>query len=132
MFKAKNIMHTDLITVKRKTSIYEAIRTLIEHNITGLPVLNDDDSLAGIISEKDMLTLLYNIEDKPGRVEDFMTEKTYTFEPDDSLIDICDCFIKNHFRRVPIVDNGKLVGIVSRKDLINYIMALKHKDVAKA
>ncbi len=132
MFKAKDIMHTDLITVKIKTPIYDAIRTLVEHNITGLPVINDDNSLAGIISEKDMLKLLYDIEDKPGRVEDFMTENIHTFEPEDSLIDLCDCFIKNQFRRVPIVENDQLVGIVSRKDLIRYILELRHKDKAEA
>ncbi len=75
MFKAKDVMKTSLITVDRLTPIHQAIRILVENNITGLPVVNDDMSLAGIISEKDVLGLLYNIEDKPGNVEDFMTEE---------------------------------------------------------
>ncbi len=128
MFKAKTIMTTEVITAKRQTEIYEAMRTLVKNNITGLPVINDDTSLAGIITEKDVLKLLYNIEDRPGQVGDFMTKGIVGFNQDDSLIDITECLIKNNFRRVPIVAKGKLVGIVSRKDIIAYILKLRHKD----
>ena len=130
MFKAKTIMTTNVISVSKQTGIYEAIRTMVENNITGLPVVNDDMSLAGVISEKDVLSLLYNIEDKPGKVEDFMTKTPVCFNEDDSLIDIAECFIKNDFRRVPIVTQGKLTGIISRKDIITYILKLRHKDKA--
>ena len=130
MFKAKTIMTTDVISVNGQTGIYEAIKTMVENNITGLPVVNDGMGLAGVISEKDVLALLYNIEDKPGKVEDFMTKDPLCFNEDDSLIDIAECFIENNFRRVPIIAQGKLVGIVSRKDIITYILKLRHKDKA--
>ena len=130
MFKAKDIIKTSVITVKRDTPIYEAIRTLGQNNITGLPVVNDDMTLAGVITEKDVLKLLYNIEDRPGKVEDFMTKGIVSFNENDSLVDITDCLIKNHFRRVPIVAEGKLIGIISRKDIIKYILKLRHKDKA--
>ena len=128
MFNAKNIMTTDVITVMRQTEIYEAIRVLVENNITGLPVVNDDMSLAGVISEKDVLSLLYNIEDKPGKVEDFMTKDPVCFNAEDSLIDITECLIENDFRRVPIVAEGELAGIVTRKDIIAYILKLRCHD----
>ena len=54
MFKARESMTTDVITVSRRTDIYEAIRTMVQNNITGLPVVNDDMSLAGIITEQDI------------------------------------------------------------------------------
>ncbi len=130
MFKAKDVMKTSLITVDRQTPIHEAIHILVGNNITGLPVVNDDMSLAGIISEKDVLGLLYNIEDKPGNVEDFMTEDVVCFDHEDSLIDITESFIESNFRRVPIVREGKLVGIISRKDIIAYILKLRHTDKA--
>jgi CBS domain-containing protein len=130
MFKAKDIMKTNLVVVKRQAGIHEAIRTLVENNVTGLPVVNDDMTLAGIISEKDVLSLLYNIEDKPGKVEDFMTGDVISFDQEDSLIDITESFIKSHFRRVPILADGKLVGIISRKDIVGYILKLRHKDKA--
>ena len=130
IFKAKTIMTTDVAYVKKQTPIYEAIGILVEKNITGLPVVNDDMTLAGIISEKDVLRLLYDIEDKPGKVEDFMTKGIVSFNQEDSVIDIAECFIKNHFRRVTITSEGKLAGIISRKDLIKYILQLRHKEKA--
>jgi len=127
MFKAKTIMKTDVITVDKDTEIYEAIRLMVKSNITGLPVVNDDQTLAGIITEKDVLKLLYDSQNLPDTVEDFMTEQVTWFDQDDSLIDITDSFINNHFRRVPILDKGRLVGIISRKDIIGYILKLRHK-----
>ena len=130
MFKAKDIMTTNVITVKRETTIYEAIRILVEKNITGLPVVNDDGTMAGIISEKDVLRLLYDIEDKADKVEDFMTKDVVSFNDEDSLVDVTECFIKNNFRRVTILAEGKLSGVISRRDIIAYILKLRHKDKA--
>lgn len=132
MFKARTIMKTDVLTVKRDAPVYEAIRTMIENDVTGLPVLNDDMSLAGIITEKDVLELLYDIEAKTGNVEDFMKKGIVSFNENDSLIDITKCLIKNNFRRVPILAKGALVGIVSRSDVIEYILKLRRKDTAAA
>jgi CBS domain-containing protein len=132
MFKAKTVMKTDVITITKDTGIYEAIRLLVEKNITGLPVVNEDDTLAGVITEKDMLRLLYDSEDLPGTVEEFMTTDVTCFDQEDSLIDVVDSFINNHFRRVPILDEDRLVGIVSRKDIIAYILKLRRKATVPA
>jgi len=121
MAKAKDIMKTDVLAVTRGTDIYEAIRLMIAHNVTGLPVIDDEKQLVGIVTEKDVLTLLYNIEDKPGRVETFMTPTVVAFEREDDLAVIAESLCNNHFRRVPILNQGKLVGIVSRKDVIRHI-----------
>jgi CBS domain-containing protein len=126
MFKARDIMTTDVVSVKPKTAIYDAIKLMVERNITGLPVVNDSMALVGVISEKDVLQLLYNCEDlkagDSGTVEHFMTPHPVAFNCEDNLIAVCNCLIKNHFRRVPVLDDGKLVGIITRKDLIKYII----------
>ena len=132
MFKAKTIMNKGAISVRQDTEVYEAIHMMVEHNITGLPVVNNDMTLAGIVTEKDVLRLLCNPEGCGDRVEDFMTDAVVSFDQDDSLIDIAETFIENHFRRVPITSHGKLVGIISRKDIIAYILKLRHKDVGVA
>jgi len=71
---------------------------------------------------------LYNIQDKPGKVEDLMSKDPVCFNAEDSLIDIAECFIENNFLRVPIIAEGKLVGVVSRKDIIAYILKLKVRN----
>jgi CBS domain-containing protein len=91
-------------------------------NITGLPVVDDSAKLLGIVSEKDLLKLLYDPNAKPGLVKDYMTRDVVSFDWDDSLFEVCHCLINNNFRRVPILDKGKLTGIISRRDIIIYIL----------
>jgi CBS domain-containing protein len=125
MVKASTIMKTDVITVTKGEDICDAIRIMILNNVTGLPVVNDDGTVAGIITEKDVLKLLYSGPDKGGTVEEFMTTNVVCFEQDASLADIADCLMMNRFRRVPIVRQAKLVGIISRKDIMRYISSVK-------
>jgi len=121
MFEIKAFMTTDIITVKRETPISQAIELLLENNITGLPVVEDDNTLAGIISEKDIMDIVFSSVDVSSKVEDFMTKDVVSFEQDEDFTAICECLINNNFRRVPIVENGKLVGIISRSDIIKYL-----------
>lgn len=123
MFEAEAIMTTDVVTVGRETPVYSAVEMLLESGVTGLPVVADDMTLVGVITEKDVLTLLSEATDESATVEKFMTRDVISFETDTDLIEICECLIHSNFRRVPIVLQGKLVGIISRKDLIKYILA---------
>ena len=116
-------MTTDIIAVKKHTPVNRVIEILLENDITGLPVVNDDMTLAGIISEKDVLTLLSDLKDESAKVEDFMTKDVVSFDQEEDLIAICECLTQNNFRRVPIVSQGKLAGIVSRRDIIKYILS---------
>jgi len=122
MVVAKDVMKSGLLTVRTSTPVYEAMEILATKNVTGLPVVDEYMNMLGIISEKDMLKLLYDPNAKPGLVEEYMTAGVIGFEQSTSLFDICDCLINNSFRRVPILDGGKLVGIISRTDIMAYIM----------
>jgi len=91
-------------------------------------VVNDDRSIAGIVTEKDVLSLLYNIEDRESKVEDFMTKDVVSFDQNEDFIAICECLVNSNFRRVPITEDGVLVGVISRKDIVAYILKFRHKD----
>lgn len=121
-------MRTEVVTVTPDLPIYEAVRILVENNVTGLPVVNEDMTVAGILSEKDVLSLLYNSEERGGKVRDFMTQGVVSFDQEESLIDIAQCLIEHSFRRVIITSHGKLVGIISRKDIVAYILRLRRKE----
>ena len=127
IIRAKNIMKTSVIVVKKDTSINKAIAMLIKNNITGLPVVHEDMTLAGIISEKDilkfltdlnLLSLIEDLKSSSAKVEDCMTKNVFSLNIDADIVEICDCLVQNNFRRVPILSEGKLVGIISRKDII--------------
>lgn len=121
MFETRTIMSTDVVSVSRYASLSEVIDLLVDKDITGIPVVNEDGTLAGIVTEKDILSLLSNPQYAGGTAEQYMTRDIVTFDVDDDFIAICECLTKNHFRRVPILSDGRLVGIVSRSDIIQYI-----------
>jgi len=128
MFPVKDVMATNIVSVTPQTPIYEAAELLIGHNITGLPVIDADGRLVGILSEFDMLRLLIEGEIKKGqKVEDFMSPHVITFEDTISAIEVCEFFLNNpNKRRVPIIHEGKLVGIVTRGDIVRLIVKLRH------
>jgi CBS domain-containing protein len=134
MITAKQLMNTSVITIGKDEDVCEAMRMMALNNITGLPVVDGEGTLVGIVTEKDILVLLCNcLEDTGmdraiGRVGEFMTRRVVCFHPEDSLSDIAECLSTNNFRRVPILDNGKLVGIISRRDVIRYIRDLQQQD----
>jgi CBS domain-containing protein len=129
MLKAKDIMTEDVVNVKKDTPIYEALELFAKHDISGIPVVRKDMILVGVLSEKDVLRLFYAHEDDEEKtVSDFMTQPAIHFNEDESLLDVCDCLANNYFRRVPVTSGGKLVGIISRKDIIDYILQLRHES----
>jgi CBS domain-containing protein len=124
----REIMTKDVISVKADTSIYEAMELMAKHDISGLPVVGDDTILIGILSEKDVINLLGAPEDEDDKtVEEFMTQPALYFDEDEGFLDVCDFLKKNVFRRVPITSEGKLVGIVSVRDVIEFILRLSGK-----
>ena len=130
MFKAKDIMTRPVVTTQPDMPIYDAIRLLANRNITGLPVVDEDLNLVGILSEKDVLKTLYDTDDSPElTVADFMSTETVVFDEDTNIIELCDCLIGNSFRRVPITKDGKLEGIASRRDIIKTILLIKHQEI---
>lgn len=126
--KAKDIMSRNLITVKKNTSVFEAIQTLVEHQITGLPVVESGWVLEGIVTEKDFLRLINEATADEKTVAQVMTTQVISFQEEDSVEDVCTSLIKNNFRRVPILKGNKLVGIISRRDVIKFILGQWNKD----
>lgn len=128
MFKAKDIMKANVLSVTKDAPIRKAVEILAENSITGLPVVDIEMKLVGIISEKDVLRLLYNRSANEGYVEDYMTRCVISFDVEDDLVEICESLIENGFRRVPILSDSKLTGIISRRDLISHIEKHRHRE----
>lgn len=133
MLKAKDVMTKDPITVKESTPMYEAMELFVKHGISGMPVVEGDMTLVGILSEKDLIKVIRQTEEAENKtVSDFMTQPPIGFELDESLLDVCDFLMKNIFRRVPITAEGKLVGVISIRDTLEYILELRRQSVDTA
>jgi len=128
--KAKDIMTRNVITVTKDTPIIQAIELIANNDITGIPVVDDDMNLLGILSEKDVLSLIYTPDDESKTVNDFMTQPPIFFDEDESLLDVCDCLINHFFRRIPVTSRGKLVGIITRSDIVREYLRQREQNIA--
>jgi CBS domain-containing protein len=120
----KDIMAKKLVTFKPDTKVIAAIQILIKNRFSGAPVVNDKGELIGILSEMDcMETVIHNsyYSESGGFVRDFMTTELTTVNPEMGIVDLAQFFQEKHFRRLPVVKNGKLVGQVSRRDVLKAI-----------
>jgi len=122
MFNAKGIMTKEVSTVRQDAKITDVIRLLVQKRITGVPVVSDDMRLLGVVTEKDILkTLPYDPNIKGKSAADLMTSEIISFGENDSLMEVFESLVESNFRRVPILSEGKLVGIVSRRDIIKFL-----------
>ena len=116
-------MITRLITLTRDMDVYFAIGLLLKNRISGAPVI-DNNNLVGILSEKDCLRIFANgsFYDMPGGpVSKFMTDVVLTVKSNSDLFSVADVFLQHNFRRMPVVKGKKLVGQISRRDVLRAI-----------
>lgn len=129
-FKVRDVMCKDLITFKPEQSVEEVIDTLIRNKISGGPVVNDKNELVGIISEGDCLKQIsesryYNMPMENDTVEKRMIKDVETIDGNMNVLDAANKFLESRRRRFPIVEDGKLIGQISQKDILKVAMELK-------
>jgi CBS domain-containing protein len=121
MAQAKDIMTKEVVCVNLDTPISLIVRILATRKMTGIPVIDVDKKLLGIISEKDIMREIVNNENYAQlNAVDLMTAKDdiECFDPEDDIDKVCVFLADKPFRRVPILSDGRLMGIVSRSDII--------------
>ena len=128
--RVKDYMTTNLITFKPDQSIEVVIESLIKNRISGAPVVNDRNELVGIISEGDCIKQIsdsryYNMPMSHRTIENCMVRNVDTIDGEMNVFDAASMFINAKRRRFPIVENGKLVGQISQKDVLKAAIRLK-------
>jgi CBS domain-containing protein/ribosomal protein S27AE len=113
--KASEIMTRDVIVILDEATVEDAARALARNRISGVPVVNDAGALVGLVTEHDLIA-------KAGRVvADIMTRGVISVTPDTEVEQVQHLLTNQRIRRVPVVDNNRVVGIVSRSDLVRQI-----------
>jgi CBS domain-containing protein len=123
-------MTKNLITFRPEQSVLEVMETLIKKKISGGPVVNDKYELVGIISEGDCMKQIsesryYNQPMEDIKVEQHMAKNIDTIDGNMNVFDAANKFLESKHRRFPIVENGKLVGQISQKDVLKAALKLK-------
>ena len=121
---------SNIITFKPDQPIQEVIATIISKKIAGAPVLDDQHHLVGMISEKDCLRLIVdqaynNMPAETRKVSDYMTAKVQSLSPKTNIVEAAIEFLNSPIRRFPIVENGMLIGQVSRRHILRAAQNIK-------
>ena len=130
-FRAKDIMTTSVVTIEPEATIDKALGLLLRHHISGLLVVDEEKHLRGIISELDLLRLLYDAGAKRERVGQYCTQEVVSVHLNDPLHEVTEIFLDNPYRRVPVLDDeDRVVGVISRRDLVRYIHEVRQRIAA--
>jgi len=122
--KVRDYMDTVVQTLSPETQILDAVDFLLEKHVTGAPVVDEQNMVLGILTEKDCLNLLAAGSDADvpkGTVADFMTTDVQTIPPSMNVYFCAGLFLNTSVRRFPVVDQGKLVGAITRFDILRAI-----------
>lgn len=118
MLTARDIMTERVVTIRPTESVRTAVERLISEQISGLPVVDDAGRMVGIVTEFALLAIAYDesIGDEP--VGNHMTSEVLTVDVNDAVRKIADLFILHRVRRVPVLESGRIVGLISRRDVL--------------
>lgn len=124
--KIADYMAKDLIVLRPEMEINGAMAILLDKRISGAPVVDAKGQLIGVLSKKDCLRAAINsnyYQEWGGSVADYMTTDVQTLEADMQLVEAAERFLASHFRRFPVLDNGRLAGQISRADVLRGLTA---------
>jgi CBS domain-containing protein len=119
--RIKTYMRRELVTVTPDMEINRAMNLLIDNRISGAPVLDATGNLVGMLSQKDCLKAALHasyFREWGGTVTDYMSGQPQTLDADLDLVEAAEAFLASSFRRFPVMSEGRLVGQISRSDLL--------------
>jgi len=120
----RDVMSTEFVSVPPEADIALAVSEMIEHDVSGLLVVDAAGALTGILTERDAIaasTAAGYYQEWGGPVSKFMSAPVETVGPDDDLIDVAARMTASRYRRFPVVADGKIVGLLSRRDVLRAI-----------
>jgi len=126
MLQVRDVLKTKtgrVITIEPEATVLEAVARLVQNNIGSLPVVDGQGRLVGVFSERDVLRGFHNKGEAFGRLRmsEVMTKDPETCAPDDPVNDVMGQMTASRIAKVPVLDQDKLVGIISVGDVIKYL-----------
>jgi len=114
-------MTTELVSFTPDDTIVEAMRVLLNRQLSGAPVIDQRGQMVGILSQKDCFAIVYNAayhQEPGGQVHQYMGREVEHMDADCTVVDAADRFLHSSFRRFPVLREGRLVGLISRHDIL--------------
>lgn len=118
---AKDCMNRKIVSVRADDDVLTAVRVLVDNRLSGVPVIDNIGNLLGIITEKDCMAVALSAGyhgEMGGKVSDYMSQEVMTVDTGTPVVEIAEHFAKRNFRRLPVLESGRVVGVVSRRDVL--------------
>jgi len=125
MIAVRQVMSENVMTLRPSSLVKDAIELLLEKGISGAPVTDENGRLVGIVSEFALLAIAYDRKIEDDHVAQHMTTDLLTVDIDDPISKAADLCIAHRVRRVPVMENGRLVGMISRRDVLRSVYESK-------
>ena len=127
MTRVDEMMNRQVVTVTPEMTLAETVKVFTENRVGGAPVIDKDRRVVGMISELQLLDVVFDLEARDMPVSAYMAPNVQCVLPSDSLAHVGQMFALYSFRRLPVVEDDRLVGVVTRRDLMNYALASGQK-----
>ena len=128
---ARDCMTTKVLELSPEDDVFHAMELLLKHHFAAAPVVDEDGRVRGMLTEKDCLRVLsnfaYDDDLDGGKVSDLQSSLELFCEPQMDLFGVVDRFLSTNFPLLPVVENDKLVGVISRRDTLRGIQDLRHR-----
>ena len=128
---ARECMTSRVLSFSPDDDLFAAMSELLKHHFAAAPVVGEDKTLLGMLTEKDCLRVLSNFtygdDLEGGKVRDYQSVVRLVCEPDIDLFGVTDRFLATNFPLLPVCDDGKLVGVISRRDTLRGIQELRRR-----
>ncbi|AIY91079.1 CBS domain-containing protein [Geoglobus acetivorans] len=118
--EVREIMEKNVLSIPVSSSWEDALNTMLDNNVGGVPVVDDEESVVGIITERDLMTFLASQTKCDGQVSEFMTRGVITAEPKMTIEEAMKLMVQKKFRRLPVVKDGVLIGLITATSLVHY------------
>jgi CBS domain-containing protein len=113
----RDAMNSEVVALPETESVLDGLKTLVKEELSGAPVISKEDNLIGMVTEFDLLLAIDCVgEEFP--ISRVMHKEVVTVTPDMDLEQARQTILSHNYRRLPVVQNGKLVGILSRRDIL--------------
>jgi len=122
--KVRDYMNREVVTLNPDTHLFSAIDVLLTHRVSGAPVVDAGGHLVGVLSESDCLKGILNeayFEETCGSVKSIMSQVVETIDADADILEAAAHFVERGRRRLPVTEQGRLVGQISRRDLLRVL-----------
>jgi CBS domain-containing protein len=123
----RDIMSKIVVSVRPEATLMDAVKTLTKHHLSGAPVVTKEGEVIGFISEPNLMEVLFDERARTAPVTKHMSSSVHVLDVEDPLSTAASMFSMYGIRRLPVVANGRFVGVVTRRDLLGY--SLQHPEL---